>query len=181
MNKNKQLAAFPQKHRRKRWFKSTSLYEYDSPNIHHKFPQTHHWSHIHYTLLTQEQVNSLLQLLNFVISFFKTLLVIIHLLPRLIITLPFLSFSKNKWYALHNSKFTNILSIWLLERLSDKGKNIKAKTHWLPRWKGCLWNATAGTRVRLKESLTATVLNQQCHAATTALGPTLFLHVRLIL
>lgn len=61
MNKNKQLAAFPQVHLGKRWLKSTSLYEYDGPNTHHKFPHAHHWSHIRYTLLTQEQVNSLLQ------------------------------------------------------------------------------------------------------------------------
>lgn len=37
-NKNKQLAAFPHKHLGKRRFKSTSLYEYDSPNTRHKFP-----------------------------------------------------------------------------------------------------------------------------------------------
>lgn len=86
-----------------------------------------------------------------------------------------LSFSKNKWYALQNSKFTNILSIWLLERLSVKGENTKAKTLRLPRWKGCLGNATAGARACLKDRLTATVLNQQQRP------PSPFLRVRSVL
>lgn len=91
--------------------------EYDSPNTHHKFPPlVTHTLYITDTGTIQQStaINSTLLYL------FKTLLVIIHVLLRLMITLPFLSFSKNKWYALHNSKCTNILSIWLLERLSDK-------------------------------------------------------------
>lgn len=59
----------------------------------------------------------------------------IHLLLRLIIRLHFFSVSKNKWCALHNLKCTNILSIWLLKRLSDTSEIMKAQTHWLPRWR----------------------------------------------
>lgn len=58
----------------------------------------------------------------------------IHLLLRLIIRLHyFFSVSKNKWCALHNLKCTNILSIWLLKRLSDTSEIMKAQTHWQMR------------------------------------------------
>lgn len=65
----------------------------------------------------------------------------IHLLLRLIIRLHCFSVSKNKWCALHNLKCTNILSIWLLKRLSDTSEFMKAQTHWLPHWKACLRKA----------------------------------------
>lgn len=38
--------------------------------------------------------------------------------------------------ALHNLKCTNILSFWLLKRLSDTSEITKAQTHWLPHWRG---------------------------------------------
>lgn len=98
---------------------------YDSPSTQHKFsPLVTHTLYITDTGTIQTvYCNN-----SFLLYLFKTLLVIIHVLLRLIITLPFfLSFSKNKWYALHNSKCTNILSIWLLERLSEEGENVEVQ------------------------------------------------------
>lgn len=62
----------------------------------------------------------------------------IHLLLRLIFRIHVISVRKNKWCALHNLKCTNILSFWLLKRLSDTSEIMKAQTHWLPHWKASL-------------------------------------------
>lgn len=115
----------------------------------------------------------------------------IHLLLRLIIRLHYFSVSKNKWCALHNLKCTNILSIWLLKRLSDMSEIMKAQTHWLPHWKASLWKAVksnSGCRTlhytslskgtsaivpfhRFSMLITTTEWNLELPAPATAVGP----------